>query len=99
MKFGMQAVMTAQAGKGEELATIMLEASALVADMQGCEIHLVQQSVVDEAKVMSTEVWTSKADHQASLANPWVRALIADAKPLIAGMEHHPATPLGGKGL
>jgi hypothetical protein len=42
MKLGMQAVMATQAGKGKELAAIMLEASAPVAGMQGCEIYLVQ---------------------------------------------------------
>ncbi|MFT4938967.1 MAG: hypothetical protein ACI88A_001999 [Paraglaciecola sp.] len=40
MKLGMQAVMTAQAGKGKELAAIMLEASAPVADMQGLKFIL-----------------------------------------------------------
>jgi quinol monooxygenase YgiN len=99
MKFGMQAVMTAQAGKGDELAAIMLEASAFVGAIQGCEIYLVQQSLVDESKILIAEVWTSKEDHQASLTNPQVRALIIQAKPLIVGMEHHPAKPLGGKGL
>jgi hypothetical protein len=36
MKFGMQAVMSAHVGKGDELGAIMLKASALVADMPGC---------------------------------------------------------------
>jgi quinol monooxygenase YgiN len=99
MKFGMQVVMTAQADKGDELASIMLKASTLVADMPGCVIYIVQQSLADDTKVLITEVWDNKDAHQASLSNLLVRELIMQAKPLIVGMEHHAALPLGGKGL
>lgn len=97
MKFGMQVVMTAHAGKGDELGVIMLRASALVADMPGCEIYIVQQSINDDSKILITEVWTNKEAHQASLLNSQVRELIMQAKPLIADMQHHAALPLGGK--
>ena len=40
MKFGMQAVIIAAEGKGDELADIMLEASQTVAQMEGCILYL-----------------------------------------------------------
>lgn len=99
MKFGMQAVLTAAPNKGNALAQIMLEASAIVASLQGCELYVVQQALRDETKVLITEIWASQADHQASLSNELVLALIGRAKPIIAGMEHHPAQFLGGHGI
>jgi len=99
MKFGMQAVLTAQVGKGAELADLMLEASRLVSHLSGCEIYIVQLAIEDADKILITEVWADQASHQASLTDPAVRELIGRARPLIAGMEHQLATPLGGKGL
>ncbi len=99
MKFGMQAVLTAAPNEGQVLAKIMLEASAVVASLQGCELYVVQQSLTDETQVLITEVWTSQEDHQASLSHELVRALIGKAKPIITGMEHHRAKCLGGHGL
>ena len=99
MKFGMQAVLTAQAGKGAELAELMLEASSLVSHLSGCEIYIVQRAIADADKILITEVWADQTSHQASLADPAVRELIGRARPMIAGMEHQLATPLGGKGL
>lgn len=99
MKFGMQAVLTAQAGKGAELAELMLEASRLVSHLSGCEIYIVQRAIADTDKILITEVWADQTSHQASLADPAVRELIGRARPMIAGMEHQLATPLGGKGL
>jgi len=99
MKFGMQAVLTAQAGKGIELSELMLKASNLVSRLSGYEIYIVQRALVDADKILITEVWADQAAHQASLADSAVRELIGRAKPLIAGMEHLLATPLGGRGL
>ena len=99
MKFGMQVEMTANNGKGKELAEIMLQASKVVSDLKGCEIYIVQVSTSQEDVVLITEVWQTKEDHQASLMSPEVRELIGKARPLISGMVHHTAQPLGGKGL
>jgi quinol monooxygenase YgiN len=99
MEFGMQAVLTAHAGQGAELAELMLEASRLVGHLSGCKIYIVQRAITDVDKILITEVWADQASHQASLQDPAIRELIGRARPLIAGMEHLPATPLGGKGL
>lgn len=98
-KFGMQVVLTAQQNKGGELAVIMLKASDVLENMDGCKIYLVQLSATDADKILITEIWESQAAHQASLANPEVLALISQAKPLISGMQHEIGKPIGGKGL
>src|SRR5690554_538865 len=66
---------------------------------QCCELYIVQTSLTDESKILVTEVWESKEAHQGSLANEKVRELIGKAKPIIVGMEHHPAIFVGGHGL
>lgn len=99
MKFGMQVVMTAIPGKGEELAAIMLDASKRVSKLKGCLIYVVQLSTSKKDTVLITEVWASVEDHKASLSAPEIRELIGNARPLIAGMVHHTAKPLGGVGI
>lgn len=99
MKYGMQAVLMAAPGRGHELAAIMLQASIAVANLDGCIVYLVQQSLTDDTKVLITEVWDSEASHAASLTDKNVRKLIMKAKPIIIGMEHYPAKYLGGYGL
>jgi quinol monooxygenase YgiN len=99
MKFGMQAVIIAAQGKGDELAHIMLQASEVVSTMDGCILYVVQQSLTDNSKVLITEVWANKESHAASLTNENVRALIMKAKPIIIGMDHNPAKYIGGHGL
>ncbi|MBA6262835.1 putative quinol monooxygenase [Colwellia sp. Bg11-12] len=99
MKFGMQAVLIAAEGKGDELANFMLEASETVSKMDGCILYLVQQSLIDNSKVLVTELWDNKESHAASLTNEAVRAIIMKAKPIIIGMDHNPAKYIGGHGI
>jgi quinol monooxygenase YgiN len=99
MKFGMQAVLIAAEGKGNELANFMLEASETVSKMDGCILYIVQQSLTDNSKVLVTELWESKEFHAASLTNEAVRAIIMKAKPIIIGMDHNPAKYIGGHGI
>lgn len=97
MKFGMQAVLIAAEGKGDELANFMLEASQAVSKMDGCILYLVQQSLTDNSKVLITELWDNKESHAASLTNETIRVIIMKAKPIIIiGMEHNPAKYIGG---
>lgn len=99
MKFGMQAVLISAPGKGAELAEIMKQAAQTVSSMKGCELYIVQQSLANEDEVLITEVWSSKEDHKASLANENIRALITKAKPIITSMESKPAKVIGGHGI
>lgn len=98
-RFGMQSLITAVEGKGDELAGILLQASQAVAALDGCQLYIVQRSVSDESQLLITEVWRDQASHQASLNDQSVRDLIDRARPIIAGMEGRPALFLGGHGL
>ena len=62
--------------------------------------HVVTEAGTVDDAIWTYEVWRSQADHQASLTNEAVKALIASARPLIAGMsDRMELVPLGGKGI
>ena len=62
--------------------------------------NIVGISPTEPDDIWVTEVWRSEADHDASLSMEGVPALIAKARPLIAGGTEAVRTiPLGGKGL
>lgn len=77
--------LTAQPGQREALAGILIQASALVSTAQGCKLYVVGLLPEDSDSVYITEIWDSKADHDASLQVPGVRELIMQAMPLLAG--------------
>lgn len=96
-KFGMQAVITAQPDKANDLALLLLEAAKLLAADEKCECYSVQQSIADPEKIYISEVWENEQAHKASLTNPAIREVITKAMPFIASMNATPTTYLGGK--
>jgi quinol monooxygenase YgiN len=71
-----------------------------VAELPGCEVWIVSATPDDADTVWVIEVWRSEEDHAASLRDERVQAVIARARPLIAGFgERITMRPLGGKGL
>jgi quinol monooxygenase YgiN len=100
-KYGLFGNLTAKDGKGDDLAAILLEAATLMSSTKGCHAYWVSKDLVNGDVVWVTEVWATKADHDASLQGESVRALIARAMPLLA---ENPATGLelavvGGYGI
>lgn len=98
-KFGVQATMQAVEGKASELAAAILMAANIAKTIEGCELYVVQISKDKPGLLLLTEVWTTQADHKASLENVDIRAIIEQARPLIANFEHKWGLPLGGKGF
>jgi quinol monooxygenase YgiN len=95
--YGLIGKMTAVPGQRDALITIVLES---VADMPGCLSYVVAKDSADANAIWITEVWDSRASHEASLSLPAVRQAIARAKPLIAGFGNSVVTePVGGHGL
>lgn len=90
--------MTAKPGKRDELIAILLNG---VADMPGCLSYIVAKDPADAEALWITEVWDSKASHEASLTLPSVQEAIAQGRPLIAGFgpERFETEPVGGHGL
>jgi quinol monooxygenase YgiN len=98
-RFGLHGKILAVAGERDALVQHLLEASRLVSPLPGCEIYIVSISPTEPDAIWVTEVWRSEADHDASLKLESTKALIARARPLIAGGGDRVRFVVGGKGL
>jgi quinol monooxygenase YgiN len=95
--YGLIGKMTSKPGQRDALLALVLRGAE---NMPGCLSYIIAKDAGDENAVWITEVWEDEAHHQASLQLPSVRAAIATAMPLIAGMEPGVITnPVGGVGL
>jgi quinol monooxygenase YgiN len=66
----------------------------------GCDLYLVGVPADDSTVIWVTEVWRSKAHHDASLTLPAAQAAIASAMPLLTGeFTRQELTMVGGLGL
>lgn len=83
--YAMTGTLSAQPGKRAMLSNILVRASALVQSMPGCRAYIVLEDVKDENVVSVFEMWDDKEAHDASLKDPQVRTLIAEAMPILAG--------------
>ncbi|MCR2806420.1 putative quinol monooxygenase [Paenibacillus soyae] len=91
--------LTAQPGKREELADILLQAAEGMKDNADCELYLVNVSEDDPDAIWVMELWRSAEAHTNSLKDPAAIALIQQARPLIAAIEPVKLRPVGGKGF
>lgn len=87
----MTGTLSAQPGKRTVLSEILIRASVIVKSMPGCHAYIVLEDLKDEDAVAVFEMWDDKEAHDESLKNPQVRALIAEAMPILAG------APSGGE--
>jgi quinol monooxygenase YgiN len=95
--YGLIGKMTIAPGQRDAFIQILLES---VLEMPGCLSYIVAKDPADENAIWITEVWDSKASHEASLKLPAVQAAIARGKPMIAGFgERFLTAPVGGHGL
>src|SRR5947209_4746686 len=98
--FGLYGKMRAQPGQRDTLIGYLMQAANGMRDVDGCYLYIVNSDPADPDGIWVTEVWRSQADHQASLSLDETKALIAQARPLIAEMPQRiEVVPLGGKGL
>ena len=87
---------TAVPGKRDEVIANILDA---INNMPGCLSYIVAKDPRNSDAIWITEVWDSKASHEASLSIPSVKAAIAKNLPLIAGFGDSVVTvPVGGHG-
>jgi quinol monooxygenase YgiN len=95
--YGLIGKMLAQPGRRDELIRHMVGG---VDAMPGCLSYVVALDPTNPDAIWITGVWASQASHQASLKLPAVQAMIALARPLIAGFgERFETQPVGGFGL
>jgi quinol monooxygenase YgiN len=89
--------MRALPGQRDALLAILLEGTG---SMPGCLSYVVAKDPVDADALWITEVWDSRASHDASLQLPAVQDAIRRGRPLIAGFDNgHETVPVGGVGL
>jgi quinol monooxygenase YgiN len=95
--YGLIGKMTSQAGRRDELVSILLDGAA---GMPGCLSYIIANDPSDADVIWITEAWESKEAHVASLSLASVKAAITRGRPLIAGMSAIAQTvPVGGHGL
>lgn len=95
--YGLHGKMKSQPGQRDALISLLLDASG---GMDGNLLYVVSADPADPDGIWVYEVWLSQEYHRASLQLPSVQALIARARPLIAGMSDRVEfIPLGGNGL
>lgn len=99
MTYGYVGSMRTRHGHRDEVVAILLRgADGLRA--AGCDLYLVGVADDDPTVIWVTEVWRSKAHHDASLALPEAQAAIASALPLLTGeFTRQELTMVGGLGL
>lgn len=99
-KFGLYVKFTARPGQRDALVAQLLGAAELAGDAAGCELYVVNTSPTEPDAVWITEIWRSRADHDAALAVEGAQESIERARPLLAGPpEPIVVLPVGGKGL
>src|SRR5262245_6984955 len=95
--FGLIGRMVTVPGQRDAMIAILLEGTTA---MPGCRNYIVAKDAADENAIWITEVWDSRASHDASLALREVKAAIAKGRPLIASFGPASTTePVGGVGL
>ncbi len=96
--YGLIAKMIVVPGKREEMIAFLRESAA---NMPGCFSYVVAQDSANEDTIWVTEVWDSRASHDASLSLPQVQAVIPRAKAIVASFEKiaitAPVCDLGGR--
>ena len=95
--YGLIGKINAGPGKRDELIAILLEGAV---SMPGSLSYVVAKDSTEEEAIWVTEVWDTKASHEASLSLPSVQEAIAQGRPLITGFgERFETVPIGGHGL
>jgi quinol monooxygenase YgiN/mannose-6-phosphate isomerase-like protein (cupin superfamily) len=93
---------TAQPGRGEELAGLLLSAADSLRDAPGCELYVINRSVTNPDEIWVTELWMNQDTLDArvkELETEAGRARVADVMALLAGPpERIDVVPLGGVG-
>lgn len=95
--YGLIGKMLATPGKRDDLLAILM---ANEGGMPGCLSYVIARDPTAPDALWVTEVWDSRESHDASLSLPHVQAMIAKARPIIAGFgERFETEPVGGIGI
>jgi quinol monooxygenase YgiN len=99
MSYGYLGSMRTRYGHRDEVVEILLSGVDGL-KTAGCELYVVAVSDTDKDVIWVTEVWQTKAQHEASLQLPETRAAIEKAMPLLTGeFTRQELTVVGGLGV
>ncbi len=100
-KYLLHGKLTAKYGNGEQLTSILLDASKLLSASKGCIVYVISKDNNDTSTLWITEIWDSKEDHDHSLKLEGVKELISKAIPILEGQPQkgQELEILGGKGV
>jgi quinol monooxygenase YgiN len=91
--------MKARPGHRDDVVSILLSGVDGLRDA-GCDLYVVGVPDTDDDIIWVTEVWRSKAHHDASLRLPETRAAIGRAMPMLTGeFSSRELTVAGGLGV
>jgi quinol monooxygenase YgiN len=94
--YGLIGSITAKPGQRAALIAAIAEGAQ---DMPGCYSYVIAADATNPDLIWITEVWDSKASHDASLKLGAVQAAIVKAKPLIGSLGSQTVTtPMAGGG-
>lgn len=82
--YAMTGRLVSQLGRRGELVHILKQAAELVGELPACRMYIVSEDLSNDTDVWVFEAWDDKQAHDASLTDERVRALIAQARPLLA---------------
>jgi len=101
VKYGIHSKIKSKAGSSEKLVKILLDASTLAITAKGCRLYFVSKDKADPESIWVTEVWDNKEDHDNSLKDVSIMALISQAMLLIDGVPEkgQELEILGGLGI
>jgi quinol monooxygenase YgiN len=97
--FGLYSKIRTQAGQRDALIAMLLEGANVLQQDAACQLYIVNISATEPDIVWVTEVWRSRADHEACLTREDIKPILMRGRPLIAGFERIEIEPIGGKGL
>ena len=100
-KYFLHSKLTAKDGQAEKLTSLLLDAAKIVSPIPGCIMYVISKDKNDPDSTWVTEVWNSKQDHDQSLNNEQVKALISRAMPVLQGtpQKSQELEVLGGRGI
>ena len=99
-KYGLITNFKTKTGKRDELASMLVQASQLVATAKGCHQYIVYNDPNNEDNLWVSEIWDSKEDHDNSLKIEGCMELISKALPLVEGKpESKSLGVVGGQGI
>lgn len=98
--YAMTGKLITQDGKRNELANILKQAAQIVGNIPECKMYIVSEDISNTTHVWVFEIWDHKKAHDDSLSNEQVRALISQARPLLAAApDGAELSVVGGHGL